>query len=47
MKPTNHVLECLALAFLLTATVVRAESTFETNFNDDIPAGTEVYGTTG
>jgi hypothetical protein len=46
MKPTNHFLERLALAFLLTATVVRAEWTFETNFNDDIPAGTEVYGTT-
>lgn len=46
MKPTYHILERLALAFLLTATVVRAEWTFETNFNDDIPAGTEVYGTT-
>ena len=46
MKPTYHVLERLTLAFLLTATVVRAEWAFETNFNDDIPAGTEVYGTT-
>jgi hypothetical protein len=46
IKPTYHVLERLALAFLLTATGVRAEWTFETNFNDDIPAGTEVYGTT-
>ena len=46
MKRIHHVLERLALAFLLTATAVRAEWIFETNFNDDIPDGTEVYGTT-
>ena len=36
----------MALAGLLTATAAHAEWTFETDFNDDYPDGTEVYGTT-
>jgi len=46
MKRIHHILKHLALAGLLTATAARAEWTFETDFNDDIPIGTEVYGTT-
>ena len=46
MKRIHRDIKRLALAGLLTATAARAEWTFETNFNADIPAGTEVYGTT-
>ncbi len=34
------------MAGLLAVTTTRAEWTFKTDFNDDIPAGSEVYGTT-
>ncbi len=46
MKRIHYILKRLALTGLLTATAARAEWTFETDFNDDIPIGTEVYGTT-
>ncbi|MBC8242997.1 MAG: Ig-like domain-containing protein [Verrucomicrobia bacterium] len=45
MKRFHDLLARLALAGLLSATAARAEWTFETNFNDDISAGSEVYGT--
>ena len=46
MKRAHHAIKCLALACLLTVTVTHAEWSFETDFNDDYPDGTEVYGTT-
>ena len=46
MKRTHHAIKCLALTCLLTATTAHAEWNFETDFNDDYPDGTEVYGTT-
>ncbi len=46
MKRIHYAIKRLALAGLLTATAAHAEWTFETDFNDDYPDGTEVYGTT-
>ena len=46
MKRIHDLFTIVTFAGLLAATTTRAEWTFETNFNDDIPAGSEVYGTT-
>ena len=46
MKRIHYTIKRLALAGLLTATAAHAEWTFETDFNDDYPDGTEVYGST-
>ena len=43
MKRIHYAIKRLALAGLLTATAAHAEWTFETDFNDDYPDGTEVY----
>ena len=45
MKRIHYAIKRLALAGLLTATAAHAEWTFETDFNDDIPTSSEVYGT--
>ena len=46
MKRIHDLFPLVTLAGLLAATTTRAEWTFETDFNDDIPAGSEVHGTT-
>ena len=46
MKRIHYAIKRLALAGLLTAIAAHAEWNFETDFNDDYPDGTEVYGTT-
>jgi len=46
MKTKYRIINLLALASFLVANAAQAEWTFETNFDDDIPDGSEVYGTT-
>jgi hypothetical protein len=46
MKTKHRIINLLALASFLVANAAQAEWTFETNFDDDIPDGSEVYGAT-